>query len=233
MLNIYNIPLFYISFNKKPDLENSLKNIGFTNINFFKAVDGRKFDIDDLRKNNIITIRSYNDLKEKRTQHSGIPSLGSIGCTMSHYNLWKKCVDEYEYIIIIEDDININRKITEEDIDFIRENIMKENGGFISNLGFLDGNFFGAQFCIFSKGLCNELVKDAFPIDVQTDFYICHKMKMKDINIGLKSIFYQKIHISDIQDVCIKCFLPNKNYYYYIFIIILIILVLYNLKFKN
>lgn len=223
MLNIYNIPVFYISFNKKPDLENSLKNIGFTNINFFKAVDGRKFDIDELYKNNIITIRSYNDLKKNRTQHSGIPSLGAVGCTMSHYKLWKKCVDEYDYIIIIEDDINIHRKITEEENKFIQENILKENGGFISNIGFLDDHFFGLHFCIFSKGLCKEIVKDAFPIDVQTDFYICHKMKIKDINIGLKSIFYQKIHISDIQDICIKCFLPDQKIYYLLFFIILIL----------
>jgi len=62
-VDIYKIPLYYISFERNIDLENDLKSQGFIDINHFKAIDGRKFNTEDLFKDNIITIRSYDDLK--------------------------------------------------------------------------------------------------------------------------------------------------------------------------
>lgn len=228
-MNIYNIPVFYISFTKKPDLEQQLKEIGFTDINHFVSIDGRKRDIDELAKNNMITIRTFKDLKTKRTQHYGLPSLGAVGCTLSHYELWKKCLNEYDHIIILEDDVDINRNLTQNELEYINECLQKENSGFVSNTDFIDDSFIGLQFYICSKGMCNELVKYTFPIDVQTDFYIDHLSKMNKINVGCKKIFTQKKHISSIQDFCIKCILPNNIYYYLIFIIMFIIICILSL----
>lgn len=229
-MNIYNIPVFYISFTKKSDLEKQLKEIGFTDINHFVSIDGRKRDIDELAKNNMITIRTYKDLKTKRTQHYGLPSLGAVGCTLSHYELWKKCLNEYDHIIILEDDVDINRNLTENELEYINECLQKENGGFISNSAVIDDSFIGTHFYICSKGMCNELVKHAFPIDVQTDFYMDHLSKINKINLGCKKIFGQKIHPSSIQEeICIKCILPNNIYYYVIFIIMFIIICILSL----
>jgi hypothetical protein len=225
-MNIYNIPVFYISFTKKPELEQQLKDIGFSDINHFLAIDGRKRDIDELNKNNLITIRTYKDLKTKRTQHYGLPSLGAVGCTLSHYELWKKCVDEYDHIVILEDDVDINRKLTQNELEYINECLQEENGGFISNSSNIDDSFIGTHFYICSKGMCNELVKHAFPIDVQTDFYMDHLSKMDKINVGCKKIFGQKIHPSSIQELCIKCILPDNLYYYLFFITIFIIILI-------
>ena len=60
--------------------------------------------------------------------------------------------------------------------------------------------------------MCNELIKDTFQIDVQTDAYIYHLADMKKINVDLRYIYGQKLHISSIQDLCIKCLLPNNLY---------------------
>jgi len=81
-LFVKSIPVYYIGFTKNTNLENSLNNIGFKNVNYFKAVDGRKFDVGELIENNIITIRSYNDLIFGRHEHSGMSSLGAVGCTL-------------------------------------------------------------------------------------------------------------------------------------------------------
>ena len=42
-MNIYDIPLYYISFNKKQNLENELINTGFKNINYYEGIITRKF----------------------------------------------------------------------------------------------------------------------------------------------------------------------------------------------
>lgn len=50
---------------------------------------------------------SFTDTKEGKIQTPGVK-----GCFYSHYNLWKKCVELDEPIIIWEDDIKISRPYT-------------------------------------------------------------------------------------------------------------------------
>ena len=146
-MDIYDIPLYYISFTPKEELENKLKSIGFKNINHFKAIDGRKFDPKELVDNKIITIRAYNDLLSKRSEHIGISSVGAVGCTMSHYELWKKCSKELDNIIIVEDDVDINKKL-KDDINFIQTSMLKNNSCVIMTL-----NIYGAySFIYVAKG---------------------------------------------------------------------------------
>ena len=229
-MDIYDIPLYYISFTPKEELENKLKSIGFKNINHFKAIDGRKFDPKELVDNKIITIRAYNDLLSKRSEHIGISSVGAVGCTMSHYELWKKCSKELDNIIIVEDDVDINKKL-KDDINFIQTSMLKNNSCVISPVYHDSKYLWGLQFYICNKGFCNELIKDTFPIDVQTDAYIYHLSKMNKVNVDIKYIYGQKIHVSSIQDFCIKCFLPNNLYSYIIFFTILFIILFFFIKF--
>ena len=132
MIDIYNIPLYYIGFNKKPKLEEQLKKVGFKDINYFKAIDGRKMNVEKLLKDGIISIRAYNDLVYGREQHTGISSKGTIGCTLSHFELWKKCSNELPFIIIVEDDLFLE-KIDKKSEDKIKETLNKVNGIFISS----------------------------------------------------------------------------------------------------
>jgi GR25 family glycosyltransferase involved in LPS biosynthesis len=219
--DIYLFPLYYIGFNRNLILENNLKLHGFKNVNYFEAVDGRIFNIRKLLDNNIITIRSFNDLMLGREEHSGIPSLGAIGCTLSHYMLWKLCIDKnLPYIIILEDDCVLNDIITTKNLNDIITIISKPNGIFVSTNVYKDNNvtkFIGNHFNIVSKGACKELVKCVFPIDVQTDFYISHLNTIGKINLDGFSIAKQKRHISSIQEyygTCVKCNLPKSMSYY-------------------
>jgi GR25 family glycosyltransferase involved in LPS biosynthesis len=237
-IDIFEIPLYYIDLRKNNKLEFELENIGFKNINFFQAVNGRKLDIKKLREDGIITIRSYNDLLNNREQRSGLSSLGAVGCTLSHYFLWQKCVkDNLNYIIIVENDVDL-KKIAEKELKDIQKILSKPKSGFISTVIKKDNNIYdliGLQFNIFSNDLCKELVKDALPIDVQTDHYIAHLKTLNNLNVEGFNLFGQKKHKSSIQDSCFKCELPKNNIFYIIifiiFILIIIGLVLYFYKY--
>jgi GR25 family glycosyltransferase involved in LPS biosynthesis len=226
-LFVKSIPVYYISFNKNNNLENSLNNIGFKSVNHFKAIDGRKFDVDELIENNTITIRSYNDLIFGRHEHTGMPTLGAIGCTLSHLTLWKLCVDyNMPYIIICEDDINIDKDLSKKDIKNIVESITKENGVFVSS-NFSKENeimFYGTHFYILSQGACKQLIKYALPIDVQTDSYIANISRRNLINLNGYRIYNQKFHKSSIQIIDIKTGLP-KNIWFYMTVLLFIIFI--------
>ena len=228
MLNIFSIPVYYISFNYETKLEKNLREVGFKNITYFKAIDGRKFSLNSLLEEKIITIRSYNDILTDREQHSGMPSLGAIGCTMSHYELWRLCVEKnLPYIVIAESDLHLN-EIKPTIQDKITEILEKPNSLFISAHITRKKNthFMGTHFYIVSNSACKELIKNAFPIDVQTDAYIAHMDTIKKINIEGFSIGSQKRHSSLIQNRCIKCLLPTNLWTYIVIAFLSIIVVI-------
>ena len=229
---IYDIPVYYISFSKQHSLEQNLHDVGFNKIHHFKAIDGRKLCPDKLVSNEQISIRTYNDIKTGRRQHSGIPGMGAIGCTMSHAKLWKKCVDDnLDYIVIAEQDLKLNT-ISKSQLNKINKILQKQNSIFVSPLGKVEKNtitnFWGLHFYIASNGACRELIKNVYPIDVQTDAYISHLDTTRRIHVDGFKVGTQKKHVSDIQDMCIKCMLPHKTHrFVLIFILIIILLLLY------
>jgi hypothetical protein len=226
-VDIYSIPLFYISFKRNRKVEKYLKNLKFKNVNYFKAVDGRKMELSKLIKNKEISARVYNDILFGRHEHSGFPGMGGIGCIMSHYELWKKCVDKnFPYIIIVEDDVILNN-ITEKDIDNISKIISKPNGIFVGTSVYKDKDmisFIGLQFGIYSQSACKELVKKMYPIDIQADHYIAYLNNIKNVSVEGYPISTQSVHLSSNQnELCIKCMLPSSNIFY-IFLILFILL---------
>lgn len=228
MLNIFSIPVYYISFNYEAKLEKNLREVGFKNISHFKAIDGRKFNLNSLLEEKIITIRSYNDILTVREQHSGMPSLGAIGCTLSHYELWRLCVEKnLPYIAIAESDLHLN-EIKQPIQDKIKDILERPKALFISAHITRKKNthFTGTHFYIVSNSACKELIKNAFPIDVQTDAYIAHMDTIKKINIEGFSIGSQKHHSSLIQNLCIKCMLPTNSWMYILIAFLSIIVVI-------
>ena len=215
MVDIFQIPVYYIAFKPNYPLETSLKKTGFNEVNHFKAVDGRKLNLDKLIEDKLITIRSYNDLIEGREQHSGLPTLGAVGCTMSHFTLWNLCIKkDMPYIIIAEDDLWLPN-ITPEHIKKIEYILSKPNSIYVGrNIYKQEGRitfFIGLQFYIVSKGAAKELVKQAYPIDVQTDAYIAHLDTVKKINLEGFDLAEQKHHTSSIQEpTCFKCNLATQ-----------------------
>lgn len=234
---IYEIPLFYISFKKKEEIEDHYKNMGFKNVKQYPAVDGRKFKIDDLRRENIISIRTFDDLKSGRTEHSGMPTLGGIGCALSHYNLWKKCVDnDYAYIIIAEDDNRMLGKLRKEDVKNIENTLKKPRSIFNSvKIGKKDHrtHFFGTNFYIIRNDTCKHLLGAGFfPIDVQLDWYVAHQATLGNIIVEGYPISKQTTPMfqSTIQSLCITCRLPKTKWFYFtvcLFVLLIVLCVIY------
>jgi len=207
------------------------KRVGFKDIHHYPAVDGRKLDTNLLKQEGVITIRSYDDLLSGRNQHSGMPSLGAIGCYLSHYSVWRICVEKYPFIAIAEDDNGI-KELSHKVCSEIKNALLKPNGAFFSvSIVKQDHrqHFFGAHFYFLSKNACKILVEEAFPIDVQVDWYMAHMYTIGKINIEARPISTIVYRPTSIQDTCIACSLPKgRNFYTYafmcVFIIILIIL---------
>jgi hypothetical protein len=216
-MDVFDIPLFYISFNKSDEIEKHYHDNGFKYVSHFSAVRGKQLDPKKLLDDNIISLRSYNDLVNGRIQHSGIPSLGAIGCSLSHYELWRTCLDkQWPFIIITEEDNRIIKpiKIT-----------VKPDTLFISTKVDSNKRFFGSHFYIASNIICQTLISNFFPIDVQVDVYMSHLAQIGLINLNSSIVSKQKNDKSSIQDTCITCFLPRKTIYYVLVIIVIIAIV--------
>lgn len=212
-IKIEDIPVYYISFFKNKECENNLKKFGFNNIYMYEAIDGKKLDIDTMAKEKLISIRSYDDLNTKtRYQHSGMPSIGAIGCSLSHYDLWNKCIDNnYPYMVICEDDnciLNFNNNI-KNDI----KNAIYNDGLYIS--ADVSKPWMGSHMYIISREACKQLVKYFYPIDVQVDFYINHVFKLFKLNLHGEAFSIQKrVGNSSIQLSNISCqYFEHNNPY--------------------
>lgn len=238
-VNIFTIPLYYISFDRRKNIENHYRKYGFHNIHHFTAINGRKLIPEELKNQGKITIRTYDDLVAGRRQHSGISSLGAIGCTMSHYALWRLCIDKkMDFIIVTEEDNRLKADIDQKTLEKIMKAIQRPNGIFVSAKKKPYENyknyFIGTHFYIASKGACENLAKECFPIDIQTDWYIAHIALMKKIWLTIHEISYQDRRTpSTIQDGSWVVIMPKSQYFYYGVIslfILLVILVLRGIK---
>jgi hypothetical protein len=236
-MDIFNIPLYYISFHKNQDLEDNYKKHGFTNIHHFKAVDGKKFKPLDLLQDKLITTRCYEDLIKGRSSFKGMPSVGAIGCTMSHNELWKLCINNnLPYIIIVEDDSRIRKNLTVKNIQDIRDAITEPNGIFVSahitqgkynvTKDIFGTKFFGTQLYFASNSACHVMSKNCFPIDIQTDCYISHLSDIGSLKITGYKLDYVAHHMSSIQDSNYLLYILPKNPLYYIIVACIVILIL-------
>ena len=248
-MDIRNIPVYYISFTKLKNLEDSFIKNGFTNVTHFNSVKGKELNLTDLLKKKIIGTNVIYNIIRGRSDHIDIPSMGGIGCYLSHYLLWKKVVDNnLPFMIICEDDFildtintrlsNLNQslhKLYNTNINtigllyyhssFFNKNTLQKKYN-INNKDF-EGlyYFFGMQFYIVSNQACKNLLNYALPINAQVDAYISELGNNQIINIAAlkENVGYTDNSISTIQDVCIKCFLP-KNIYIYIILVFVLIL---------
>ena len=106
--------------NLRKEMEDKLKNINIE-YEFFSAVYGRDLDDKYYKENNII----IDPLFRNSWTNSSITT-GEIGCSLSHYFVWKKALDEnIEYPIIIEDDA-----ILEENFEIMCKEIIDKKPSF-------------------------------------------------------------------------------------------------------
>ena len=81
------------------------------NMNCFKAVEGYKVGYEKLLSQGFDTDHNWIDpiLKTPLTK-------GEVGCFLSHWHLWNKCIEKNEPIIVLEDDAILTDKFDVEEI---------------------------------------------------------------------------------------------------------------------
>ena len=75
---------------------------------FLKAIDGRDITLPSLYNQGIIPLQGWRD-----PFHNKKIRKGEIGCFLSHFNAWQRCIKEDEPIMVLEDDAIINENFDE------------------------------------------------------------------------------------------------------------------------
>lgn len=124
-MKLNNLNIFYINLAKNTIrndfMINQFKQLGLNNYKRVDAIDGQLLSQEDkkywLDKKNFKTLVGYLD-KEVNQQKV----MGRVGCYLSHMNCLKDAIDnELDNVLILEDDVNINR-LSEFDKCFIPAN---------------------------------------------------------------------------------------------------------------
>lgn len=74
------------------------------------AVDGKTLDEDVLFKNGVLGKDGHESIKNSKNKiqkryHYELGTVGAVGCSLSHFNVWKKMIDEQiKYMLVFEDD---------------------------------------------------------------------------------------------------------------------------------
>ena len=91
---------------KAEKMKNRLSDVDFS---FIKAVDGKQLTEEKLKEMDIKLCSEWKDPYSGRNL-----TWGEVGCMMSHYNIYKKCVEEnIDVAIILEDDVTIPDNFTD------------------------------------------------------------------------------------------------------------------------
>jgi len=183
IINSKDLPIFVINLetdkNRWDFMKSQFDFLKATNVSRFPAIDMRNTDLNSLYKDDRVSLYTKFTIQKKhRCDHKQIDTTGAIGSTMSHYNIWKKILNEnIDVAIIFEDDIRLMSNF----FDVANQEMKKYNGNFdILNLGYMKNAYsniddsvfyFGAGCYIVTKKACEILCKHVFPIDTHVDAY--------------------------------------------------------------
>lgn len=190
-------PAFLITLDRKNERRAlntyaKVHSMGFTDITFVDAVDGRK--INDI--SSLTTLRAQYELKNGRYVHEAISCKGAIGCYLSHIEVWKKCVKLNRTIVVFEDDFvpidpsgdsnpseTLLRSIhdaIDKDYDILRFAYYTFDGGSDSGSGTVEitpylstiKNVHGTGAYFITPRGAKKLLSRALPINTHVDHYI-------------------------------------------------------------
>ena len=178
----------------------------------FSAVDGFKIDIKNI-SNKIIKNSAKEEILDKNKRFGISLTYGAVGCAMSHYELYKMCIEANEDFLILEDDIVINPiidKYLEDYVDYFKYDLLyfgfhrhshsklKKIHPLINRIS---GNIWGTFAYIVTPKFCKYCIDNIFPISIQFDSEISkHINQKKIIAMAFEDNIIQAKHLgTDIQ----------------------------------
>ena len=197
------------------------------NVTFFEAVDGKTLSSDYIRQ--VVSLRTYHNIqKSHRALDIEISTLGGVGCYLTHFKIWNDMINNgHDTILVLEDDFvtrsayktiatYLNNIPNDYCIAFLYHGSVPFTNSykFLNEYWSLSNNtrMYGTLGYVLSRDCAKDLIKGAFPIEMQVDAYINHLTRYSDkqskrlySNINLFGHEAEGFFDTDIQDMCISC----------------------------
>ena len=161
------------------------------------AVDGNSLDDS--------TLKSVVNIKAFRYFRGYYPKKGSIGCSLSHIEAWKKFLDsDFEYALIFEDDADFNPAELSKVVDELMQNkelwdinafqlfhrgmplSIKQLTGIKRQLVYYLGSTVRSASYILRRSAAEKLLAKALPIIMELDFYFARPWEFDLIFTGVE-----------------------------------------------
>lgn len=180
----------------------------------FPAVYGKDLDMYDLHSKHLITdnvIQSINEAQKgkPKSYHYEVGSINAIGCTLSHYNIWRKMIKEgIDITFVFEDDCLVNKN-DKEFAELINNappdwHILllgyhtKIDADHVGGGYFKVKRFFGTHAYIINKKGAEWLMENGklFPMKQQIDSHMSELASDYGLNVYASNKFF--INVNDI-----------------------------------
>lgn len=245
------VDAFAICLKRKPVPASRVKSwrAVFPRLQIFEAVDGRTIEPDtDPRLHLIGKMHLREANMVARDSVFALPTVGAVGCALSHLALFRRCVDTGRPLVVVEQDVEFDARCARVLPEAIRRlppdahyaslmyisqpNTAPYNRMFRRLLGpHCDGN---QCYYVAPEG-ARRVLRHALPIFTQWDLLvgIVAHMDAGFRAYTLNARLYSVLDVltdnlgSSIQSFAIKKYLPRSNGFYYFVIGLLIILIMY------
>jgi GR25 family glycosyltransferase involved in LPS biosynthesis len=217
----HTIGIFLINLDQRKDrLQITLPLLdqqGYYNIQRVEAVNGKTLTDHQIRSL-VLESELQPIWNQQRTEHHQL-SRGAVGCYLSHLKLWSQLQNDprHDFYLILEDDTNpklsydlLKRQINKlpNDWDIYLCGGLYHRHNKISNKVCRVDNFMCTHAYVVRKKSVPILLKYAFPIKEQIDFYLSNLSREKKINIygAISEEWNQNLQVnfSDIQTVMVE-----------------------------
>ena len=232
-IDLKKIPIFCVNLDKRRQrYEKFCKQPGTKGLTIhrFSAVEGNA--IEYLKSDKISLQTKYNIQNKARRSHGEINTLGAIGCSMSHYEVWQKFLQtDASHCLVLEDDARL--------VEGFAEMVAKYSADFTGDVWALSYKlydkrlvpvspgspwktpiyYWGTAAYIISREGATKLSSNFFPIECHMDKFFCLQSSLGYIRLVIHDsvMIYTMSYGTDVQMYsCDLCDIPDTLGDYYI-----------------
>jgi glycosyl transferase family 25 len=212
----------------------------------FSAVDAENIDISDPRLHPFAVAQISNNIDY---DHAHISSMGQVACYLSHVELWKKCIELNEPILVAEDDQLYSDKSLQDILHTYQRIPLDADFASIVYIPTITygseckdlwckikpRSWYGTHLYYITPKTARILLENALPIITQVDSYINHNIGNVLPNtssalktyVSRKNIPFTRSSGSVLKHSGnVKKFLPESNIFWYIFLGIVVTIII-------
>jgi GR25 family glycosyltransferase involved in LPS biosynthesis len=232
MIDISTIPIYCINLDRRPERYHFFMNQkgikSLKTLERFSAIDGSKIQV--AGNPQISNQTQHNIMHKTRRSHGEINTVGAIGCSLSHYAVWKRFLEtDAPYCLVLEDDAEISEGFSQKvaasasadaegippfDVWMLSYRLYDMTLHAIPKSDWKSPVYFwGTSSYIVSREGAKRLAEGFFPIESHLDKYICLKNALGSLKVVVHPTFktYTLSRGTDIQlHPCNLCDYPDN-----------------------